>query len=105
MSTPFKVMAWARQAGIRMTGGFAVVAECVTLDELERFAQIAISQAISNTPQIAINPEVIGYVAPQREWKGLTEEEITTLDMETSGTTHDFVHAIEAKLKELNHDE
>ncbi len=45
MSTPFDVKAWARQAGIQTTGGFAVVAECVTLGELQRFAEIAISQA------------------------------------------------------------
>lgn len=45
MSTPFDVRQWASQAGITTTGGFAVVAECVTLDELERFAQIAISTA------------------------------------------------------------
>lgn len=45
MSTPFDVRAWARQAGIQTTGGFAVVAECVTIDELQRFAEIAISQA------------------------------------------------------------
>lgn len=45
MSTPFDVRAWARQAGIQTTGGFAVVAECVTLDELQRFAEIAISHA------------------------------------------------------------
>ena len=45
MSTPFDVKAWARRAGIQTTGGFAVVAECVTLDELQRFAEIAISQA------------------------------------------------------------
>lgn len=61
MSTPFNVRAWASQAGIETTGGFSVIAECVTVDELERFAQIAISQ----------------YVASQRkEWQGLTDEEI-----------------------------
>ena len=44
MSTPFDVRSWAKQAGIQTTGGFAVIAECVTLDELERFAAIAISE-------------------------------------------------------------
>ena len=38
----------------------------------------------------------------QRTWVGLTDEEITTLDMETSGTTHDFVDAIEAALRSKN---
>ena len=41
MSTPFNVRAWASQAGIQTTGGFSVVAECVTVDELERFAALA----------------------------------------------------------------
>lgn len=40
MSTPFNVQKWARQAGIQITGGFCVVAECVTVDELERFANV-----------------------------------------------------------------
>lgn len=34
----------AKQAGIEMSGGFAVVAECVTLDELKQFADIVISE-------------------------------------------------------------
>lgn len=45
MSTSFDVRRWADQAGIQTTGGFAVVAECVTLDELQRFAQIAMEAA------------------------------------------------------------
>ena len=41
--------------------------------------------------------------APQRQWQGLTDEEITELDMEISGRTMDeCVRAIEAKLKEKN---
>lgn len=83
MSTPFNVRAWASQAGIQTTGGFSVVAECVTVDELERFAQIAISQ----------------YVASQRkEWQGLTDEEVGLVSDE-------FLEGVlwaEAKLKEKN---
>ena len=61
-------------------------------------------------PQIAFNAEVIGYVAPQRTWVGLTKEEIAEFD-----TWHDnreeeigwvnpseIVAYIEAKLKEKN---
>ena len=61
-------------------------------------------------PQIAINPEIVGYVAPQRTWVGLTDEEIKAFD-----TWHDnreeevgwcnpseIVAYIEAKLKEKN---
>ena len=41
--------------------------------------------------------------APQRPWVGLTDEEITELDMEISGRTMDeCVRAIEAKLKAKN---
>lgn len=83
MSTPFNVRAWASQAGIETTGGFSVIAECVTVDELERFAQIAISQ----------------YVASQRkEWQGLTDEEVGLVSDE-------FLEGVlwaEAKLKEKN---
>lgn len=93
MSTPFNVRAWASQAGIETTGGFSVVAECVTVDELERFAQIAISQ----------------YVASQRkEWQGLTDEEVSEILDDVIGFNScfgpetDFARAIEAKLKEKN---
>ena len=90
MSTPFNVRAWASQAGIETTGGFSVVAECVTVDELERFAQIAISQ----------------YVASQRkEWQSLTDEEIWTsgswIGLSDEGVRK-FAREIEAKLKEKN---
>ena len=90
MSTPFNVRAWASQAGIETTGGFSVVAECVTVDELERFAQIAISQ----------------YVASQRkEWQGLTDEEQNQVAWSCGAMSADwleFARAIEAKLKEKN---
>ncbi len=40
---------------------------------------------------------------PQREWVGLTEEEVNELEEDqTLETTHDFISAIEAKLKEKN---
>jgi hypothetical protein len=89
VSTPFNVRAWASQAGIETTGGFSFIAECVTVDELERFAQIAISQ----------------YVASQRkEWQGLTDEEINTIayDEDTARGPVTFARAIEARLKEKN---
>ena len=44
-----------------------------------------------------------GKRAPQRPWQGLTDDEITELDMEISGRTMDeCVRAIEDKLKEKN---
>ena len=61
-------------------------------------------------PQIAINPEIVGYVAPHRTWVGLSDEEIKAFD-----TWHDnreeevgwcnpseIVAYIEAKLKDKN---
>jgi hypothetical protein len=64
----------------------------------------------TNSPQIAINPETVGYVAPQRTWVGLTDEEIKAFD-----TWHDnreeevgwcnpseIVAYIEAKLRSKN---
>jgi len=39
---------------------------------------------------------------PQRPWVGLTDEEITKLDMDTSGTVHDFVDAVESALRSKN---
>lgn len=51
MNTPFNVRSMAAQAGIHTTGGFAVIAECVTMDELERFAHIAISSAAKSWQQ------------------------------------------------------
>ena len=46
---------------------------------------------------------VAEWRAAQRPWVGLTDEEITELDMEISGRTMDeCVRAIEAKLKEKN---
>ena len=61
-------------------------------------------------PQIAFNAEVIGYVAPQRKWVGLTDEEIWET-ISRIGTSDSDVNpyakladarAIEAKLKEKN---
>ena len=50
-------------------------------------------------PQIALNAEVVGYVAPQRPWVGLTAEE-------TSGfTSHEMtvVKYVSKVLQEKNH--
>lgn len=38
------------------------------------------------------------------EWVGLTDEDIALIDWESLVTKKDCVQAIEAKLKELNHD-
>jgi len=67
-------------------------------------------------PQIAFNAEVVGYVSPQREWVGLTDDEVneiyTSVEVEVNehwnkgGTTKMFpltlYKAIEAKLRSKN---
>ena len=64
-------------------------------------------------PQIAINSETVGYVAPQRTWVGLTEEEIEKGRAHTfsinnpycpcdSKTMRKAVRWAEAKLKKKN---
>ena len=56
-------------------------------------------------PQIAISPEIVGYVAPQRTWVGLTDEEIEQGCKESWVTEQAWQSAVwwaEAKLKEKN---
>ena len=55
--------------------------------------------------QISFNSEVLGYVEPQREWVGLTDEERKTIcNLADADDWHDFqvMDAVEAKLKEKN---
>ena len=52
-------------------------------------------------PQIAINPEIVGYVAPQRTWVGLTDEEMQSIAFESADALS-AVFVAEAKLKEKN---
>ena len=57
-------------------------------------------------PQIAFNAEVVGYVAPQSTWVGLTDEDLKLLSAEWrivyGAWMDDFARDIEAKLKEKN---
>jgi hypothetical protein len=54
-------------------------------------------------PQIAFNAEVVGYVAPQRTWAGLTDEEIETIYAECNvWDKFEYERMLEAKLKEKN---
>ena len=55
----------------------------------------------SGKPQIAINPETVGYVAPQRTWVGLTYEEKREIRY-SHMTSAEFIEFIEAKLKDKN---
>lgn len=54
-------------------------------------------------PQIAHNPKVVGYVAPQRPWVGLTEDEATALWENTdTEDSWELIKRVESKLKEKN---
>ena len=70
--------------------------------ETTRILVNALKEALAQTkrePQIAFNAEVIGYVAPQRTWVGLTVKEVNDLyDSDYSA----FHQRIEAKLKQKN---
>ena len=52
-------------------------------------------------PQIAFNAEVIGYVAPQRTWVGLTYQEKHEIRYSHMNSA-EFIEFIEAKLKDKN---
>ena len=63
-----------------------------------KFIKEALAQS-EQYPQIAISPEIVGYVAPQRTWVGLTDEERQDIALEVP---IDAVFITEAKLKEKN---
>ena len=81
-----------------------------------KLAQASIKEALAQTqepvaweqfypdigkPQISFNSEVIGYVAPQRTWVGLTYEEKHEIRY-SHMTSAEFIEFIEAKLKDKN---
>ena len=68
----------------------------------------AIKEALADIgkPQIAINSKIVGYVAPQRTWVGLTEIEFSEIFNEwedTKGTSYwNLYERIESTLREKN---
>jgi hypothetical protein len=70
----------------------------------------ATPQRTEQVPQIAFNAEVVGYIAPQRTWVGLTDEEIDKTHethvwdarRKVWNARRSYARAIEAKLKEKN---
>ena len=53
--------------------------------------------------QVSFNSEVVGYVDPQREWVGLTDDEVYRIAFDLEGEHwRKIADAIEAKLKEKN---
>ena len=67
---------------------------------------VAWEQFYPDIGKIAFNAEVIRYVAPQRTWVGLTDEDLKLLSAEWrivyGAWMDDFALDIEAKLKEKN---
>jgi len=53
-------------------------------------------------PQIAFNAEVVGYVAPQHTWVGLTKMELIKCGVFPWGNSYRLYEAIEDKLKQKN---
>ena len=55
-------------------------------------------------PQIAINPEIVGYVAPQRTWVGLTHDEVNQFaaGCHLGKSVQGAIYEAEAKLKDKN---
>ena len=84
----------------------------IILDVIANLEKEALAQP-EQYPQIAINPEIVGYVAPQRTWVELTDEEIEELANEYLfaegdlgmlfvGGSVEFARAILRKAKEKN---
>ena len=81
-----------------------------------RKRQIALNQKAENACQMGLNYEqksvaweqfhehMAGpnYVAPQRTWVGLTDEEIETLIHRFDGDPHTLLDEVNARLKEKN---
>ena len=90
-----------KDEALKLALKFVEDSECGTAD-LEAHIKEALEQP-EQEPQIAINSEMVSYVAPQREWVGLTDEEIQQcLNGLPTQTIDIYARRIEAKLKEKN---
>ena len=109
--TKEEIIEMARQAGFE---GCAELTweNVICTKELVAFAKLVAEKAIKEAlahpeqyPQIAINPEIVGYVAPQRTWVGLTEEEQLNVFAELIAkprSEYEVYKAYELALKEKN---
>ena len=78
----------------------------------ETQAMEALEDAIADAEEVTIDWEAVAAdqaltiaMLKQREWQGLTDDEVTELFCDYDGSQFPaFVRAIEAKLKEKNHD-
>ena len=96
----------ARQAGVEDSNEYnhLVCTEVELVAFAKLVAEKAIKEALAQSekyPQIAINPEIVGYVAPQRTWVGLTDEEANKLWVSTD-SSWELMMLTEAKLKDKN---
>ena len=85
--------------------GFAE-ALLISLSALKDEQGLLLSVKLSDdfSQQINFAKQIARMMIKERNpWVGLTDSEITELDMDMSGRTmHDFIQAVEAKLKERN---
>jgi hypothetical protein len=79
------------------------------IDGMQKQMQSSVDKAVNATPQrteqepqIAFNAEVVGYIAPQRTWVGLTRMDLIKCGVLPFGMSYELCQAIEAKLKEKN---
>jgi hypothetical protein len=74
------------------------------LPELERFATLVYERAFIDGMQKQMQSSVDKAVnkMAQRDWKGLTKDEISNWDLPDSPTVYEFAQFVEAKLKEKN---
>ena len=77
---------------------------------VERLEALA-EQPAQQEPYIAFNADIVGYVAPQRTWVGLTDEERAVIVEANTTDDHGYdiwcdgdgvARVVEAKLKEKN---
>ena len=91
------IIRMAREAGFEVYDG-------------DRFMPTHISDTLTHLHNPAVNLATLAYEAgrkDEREWQGLTDEEVLDAWLthrDTSEATDGFARAIEAKLKEKNHD-
>ena len=122
--TQDKIIEMAKQAGLHIATDVKWM-PIIGLEYAEKFAKLVREDALAQPapvqepvaweqfypdigkPQIAFNAEVVGYVAPQRTWIALTDEDMAEIYNQKDWDIHinwDYERAIEAKLKEKNFD-
>ena len=82
------------------------IREALADEALDRMAENARELGLDyepaqQEPYIAFNADIVGYVAPQRTWVGLTDQEFQWI-YDNGRTPAGMIEMAEAKLKEKN---